>query len=164
MFAKNKTAKDGLKNICRKCDSIRAKEWYAENREKRLQSCKKYRENNLELCKNRTNTYYKNNKEKIKVYQKQYRDSDKSKGASKRARYRAKLSNRTPKWLSKEDLKLIDAKYAIARWLSIVVGVNYEVDHIVPLNGRTVSGLHVPHNLSIVKESENRAKGNRFKL
>lgn len=41
-------------------------------------------------------------------------------------------------------------------------GIRFEVDHVVPLRGRSVSGLHVPHNLRLLTRQENMAKGNRY--
>lgn len=41
-------------------------------------------------------------------------------------------------------------------------GFEWEVDHIVPLQGRAVCGLHTEHNLAVIPKRENRSKGNRY--
>ena len=78
-----------------------------------------------------------------------------------RKRQAAQLK-RTPSWLTERDLKIIESKYAIAAWLSDVVGRDYHVDHIIPLQGKKVSGLHVPNNLSVIPAQDNMRKGNRI--
>lgn len=81
--------------------------------------------------------------------------------AKTRKRKAAKLQ-RTPPWLSAEHKNQIDKFYWEAAEISQLVGEFYTVDHIVPLQGRSVSGLHVPWNLQILSKSANSAKGNRF--
>ena len=78
-----------------------------------------------------------------------------------RKRALAKIT-RTPPWLTSEDHALIEAKYAISKWLSDVVGIKYNVDHIIPLRGKLVSGLHVPDNLCVIPAALNFKKNNKW--
>lgn len=66
---------------------------------------------------------------------------------------------RMPPWA---DTAAIDSIYQWAAWLSAATGRKYEVDHIVPLNGEKVSGLHVPANLQILTREDNHDKGNSW--
>lgn len=69
---------------------------------------------------------------------------------------------RTPRWLTKEQRGQILAIYATCRSKSHETGIKHHVDHIVPLVGKLVSGLHVPWNLQVVSSSVNAHKHNRF--
>lgn len=82
--------------------------------------------------------------------------------ASMAARRRATEMQAVPQWLTVEDAGAIEAIYAESRALSIKTGVRHEVDHIVPLQGINVRGLHVPWNLRVVSATVNRAKGRNY--
>ncbi len=76
-----------------------------------------------------------------------------------RAKSRAKRLQRIPPWA---DPIAIAKFYAKAEWMSRRYGRIYEVDHIIPLLGETVSGLHVETNLRVVSREVNRRKSNQF--
>jgi hypothetical protein len=76
--------------------------------------------------------------------------------------YWCRRRNRTPNWLTEQDYAVMREIYEFAESLSKSTGVRYAVDHIVPLFGKTVSGLHVPDNLQVITLVENSRKGNRF--
>lgn len=80
------------------------------------------------------------------------RDDVKAARRAERMKRLADTRHRTPPWSNIERIKEI---YQDAQKM----GPNYHVDHIVPLNGRTVSGLHVPENLQIIPAMENLLKG-----
>ena len=70
-------------------------------------------------------------------------------------------SRQTPQWLTDFDKLKIECYYSIAAMLTRVNKEPWHVDHILPLRGKTVSGLHVPSNLRVVPAVENLRKGNR---
>jgi transposase-like protein len=78
--------------------------------------------------------------------------SEACKAAQKRRR--AALRRATPKWLSKADRRAIKHIYANRP-------IGYHVDHIEPLQGKDVCGLHVPWNLQYLPARRNICKGNR---
>jgi len=68
----------------------------------------------------------------------------------------------TPKWLTAEQKLEIRLLYRLAIELSRRTGVRHVVDHIVPLHGETVCGLHVPWNLQVITQDENLRKFNKL--
>jgi hypothetical protein len=77
---------------------------------------------------------------------------------------RLKKLQRTPAWLNEDDLWMIEQAYELAQFRYQLTGVLWQVDHIVPLQGVLVSGLHVPHNLRVITAYENRSKSNKFSV
>lgn len=78
------------------------------------------------------------------------------------ARRNAAKINATPLWLLKEDREELKKIYEARDQLTFESGIPHEVDHIVPLLGINVCGLHVPWNLQIIPAHENRKKSNRW--
>lgn len=71
---------------------------------------------------------------------------------------RSRMRDATPKWA---DMKVIRRIYIACARISAETGIAHHVDHIVPLRGRSVCGLHVPWNLQILPDVENRKKSNK---
>jgi hypothetical protein len=80
-----------------------------------------------------------------------------------RKRQLAKIQ-RTPAWLTADDFWMVSQAYELAAMRTKLFGFPWHVDHILPLQGSTVSGLHVPNNLQVIPGAENSRKGNRMEV
>ena len=70
--------------------------------------------------------------------------------------------NRMPKWLTQKDIDEIKTIYEKAKLLTEFTGEKWEVDHILPLQGKKISGFHTPNNLKIILKTDNAKKNNKF--
>ena len=140
----------------------KAKAYYKANPEKKSAQNKAYNEKNKEKRKEYNKAWYKKNKEEHAVRTKAWQQANKDKRNAFDAKRRASKLQRTPSWLTKEDLAEIEDIYRMAKRRSEVEGIQYHVDHIIPLQGKNISGLHVPSNLQILRATENLSKGNRY--
>jgi len=142
------------------------KQYRADNKEKAAAYDKKYRADNKEQRAAKAAAYKKANREKItaysKVYSKAYSKANPGKMNAITAKRHAAKMQRTPNWLTKEDYHAIRTLYETAAALTKATGINHHVDHIIPLQGRTVSGFHCPNNLQILTQFENCSKNNKF--
>lgn len=147
---------------CNICSSIRSKEYrnnpvnrckmeatrktYTSSRRvEYAEYAREWRKRNLKACKRRA---------------KRWRQANPDKTRESNARRRSARLQRAPPWLSLEHRLQIKRIYAEAVKQSKETGTRYEVDHIVPLRGTNVSGLHVPWNLQIITRAENLRKCN----
>jgi hypothetical protein len=128
----------------------------------------KWREQNLEKVRasNRERAAKKREQqpEKIKVAKKRYAQRNKAVINAAVARRKAAKLKRTPKWLTKFDKLKIQCVYSIAAMLTRVNNEPWHVDHVIPLQGDLVSGLHVPANLQVMRGVENVRKHKKFEV
>lgn len=117
---------------------------YAASPDAALQRQREAREKHPEKFRERLKSHYQRNKHKYVA------------GVSAR---RAARLQATPPWVKKSEILTF---YAEARRLTKETGIPHEVDHIHPLRGKNLSGLHVPWNLQVIPRVENRKKHNRY--
>jgi len=167
MFSKCSANKDGLHRWCKDCAKVAKKEWYAKNVESERTKAMQHHYENYEKNKERiiktVSDWQKTNKEKYRKIAKKCYEKTKHKRFAWQALARAAKRNAVPKWVNGELKQEIQKFYVEARAKTKETGINYEVDHIVPLMGDNVCGLHVPWNLRVITRFENRSKANRFK-
>lgn len=77
------------------------------------------------------------------------------------ARRKSAKLRRTPQWVGSEERWLIREAYELALLRTKMLGFPWHVDHVIPLQGKHVSGLHVPTNLCVIPAVVNLRKGNR---
>ena len=148
-FHKKASAKDGLKSKCKLCIVERSKSYYSTNKDEVTERNLQWRDDNPDA---------------VKAMSKRAQQVQVASGnnAAKIARRRANLLKATPKWLTEKQHADINGFYPIAKRLEAKTGEKYHVDHIVPLQGEFVCGLHVPWNLQVLPANLNIAKGNSF--
>ena len=139
-----------------------AREWYLRNRELTKARAKAWAEANPDrrqeiLAKNR-----EEHREERNAYNRAWFAENSDKRAAYEAKRRATLLQRTPQWLTEDDLWMIEQAYDLAKARTEMLGFEWHVDHVVPLQGKRVSGLHTPSNLAVIPGAENCRKNSRF--
>lgn len=170
----------------------RLNKYYDSNRSLVNEKQKIYRERDKEAHLEKRKVYREVNKDKINALRKLSPHYGSEKTKESLARYRELnreiLNKKTSEWRSKNkfkviwhvykrELKIKQATVGGNKWKeeimdiyrlrdekSLEVGVPHDVDHIIPLMGKTVSGLHVPWNLQVITRLENQKKKNKLIL
>lgn len=156
-FGKHRETADGYRPECNECrrererqrrldnpEALRAKdrERAKAERPRRNATALNWARSNPDKAKASKVAWFKNNPHMRSVYF---------------AKRRAQLRSATPPWADPARIEAIYEEAAAMRAL----GLDVHVDHIVPLQGATVTGLHVHTNLRLLLASDNIAKGNR---
>jgi hypothetical protein len=144
----------------RKLAGVRA--WGIANAEKVKEAKKKYAENNKEVVAQRIKAWRDANPEKMNAARIAWAVKNKHKINAKVRRRQAAKIQRTPAWLTENEIWMMQEAYELAIKRTKLFGFQWDVDHIYPLQGKIVSGLHVPLNLQVIPAKENYRKGVRI--
>jgi hypothetical protein len=115
----------------------------------------KYASKHKEEIKAYRKLWMEENKERYDLSRRLWVRNNKKKVLAETRKYQAAKINRTPKWLSKNQKLFIREFYEKCP-------EGHEVDHIIPFQGRKISGLHVPWNLQYLPIVINRRKSNKY--
>lgn len=157
-LSQQKEYNTGRKDI----NSEYGKQWYIQNKDRKLMLGRIWYQNNKEYRNALERKWRKNNPDKVRHLARLYRMVNADRCRSHTAKYRASKLQATPLWLDDGHIQEVLDFYTAAKMFQVYTGVDYQVDHIVPLKGETVCGLHVPWNLQILPSFENQSKGNRY--
>jgi len=161
-FYKNRSRKDGLDNCCKSCRSKIAAEHYQKNRDKCLTGMKKYYQENRNVILETKKKYHQENRDAIAEAKKAWRKENPELASAHAASRRARKKQAQPPWLTEEHINQIKAEYKNSKRMKKLTGIEHHVDHIVPLKGENVCGLHVPWNLQVIPAKHNLEKNNHF--
>ena len=165
-FVKQRSHKTGFSSWCKTCSkgrrdaqkqyhAKRYKEWLLKNKDHKKAYNKQWLKDNLEHSREYAKQYWNNKKDVKKKHRQTDYHKNKPRFIANSAKRRAYKLKATPSWLNETHIKEILAFYILAKKLSKETLVKYHVDHIEPLKGEDVCGLHVPWNLRVVTAAEN---------
>ena len=123
------------------------KQWAATNSERLTATRRKTRLANLELVREKNREWKRANPDLV---------------AAANARRKARKLKACPAWLTKDQHRQMREVFREAQKLTAETGVPHQVDHVIPLLGVTVCGLHVPWNLRVLTAEENVKKSNKL--
>ncbi len=175
-FGKDKHQPDGLNTRCRQCVKIANYNYRTNNPTKFKQSAKNHYESNkstvnkkaaqygrAEHRREQKKQYYENNKDWLNEKSRNWHkvNWERTRGARLARNKERELRKRqaVPPWFEKQLVKEIYEKSAE---LTRETGILHHVDHIIPLRGENVCGLHCLANLQIIPWYQNLTKGNKL--
>jgi 5-methylcytosine-specific restriction endonuclease McrA len=154
-FAVSRASADGLCFKCRDCSAAAAREW----REANPGAYQAWHADNLERRREYCRSWHEANRDRRAAYNLEWSRENPHIVNSLVARRNAAKFRATPKWADQDAIRAV---YAEAARLTTETGVRHEVDHVYPIQGKTVCGLHCEANLQILTKTENIRKHNRM--
>ena len=177
-FYRRPDSPDGYRNECKICWKNKCARYYENDREnqreyRRAYYRKKVAENpdfqkekywaDAEAARELNKKYYLRHRKKRLANAAEYARKNPAKANATKKKYKVAKRNACPPWVlaSSELCGMMEDIYQQAQELTKETGVMHHVDHIIPIQGPNVCGLHVPWNLQVLTASENCSKQNK---
>ena len=138
------------------------KEWYERNKELTKERARAWAAANPEAAAASKDKWRKQNREQHNETNRAWWAENKDKRAAYGAKRRSAKLQRTPQWLTEDQLWMMQQAYELAALRTKMLGFDWHVDHIIPLQGKLVCGLHVPWNLQVIPGIDNIKKSNKW--
>lgn len=161
LFVADKRNFDGRAPTCKACSYKRNREWVAANPE-RNREMKRASKKRVYTIEKRRREYTQGDVARKAAVKKTWNDAHKIERRISAAIRKRHVRRATPSWISEEEKRVVRRFYKAAKLLSQYSEENYHVDHVIPLRGKLVCGLHVPWNLQILEAKTNQQKSYRF--
>lgn len=165
-FAKDRTKKTGFRPSCKQCNRAWHKKYHKKNAGKRSKiAATRYKENKKHiLSKNKewrdqNKDWYKKRDSERSLEKKEYYEENKDLFIAHVAKRRAAKLQATPIWAKQGYISLF---YKMAKMEEKRTGRKVHVDHIIPLQGEKVCGLHCEQNLQLLFAEDNLSKGAQY--
>lgn len=149
-----RTDNQNYRKQCKTCWTARCSRYYSSNRDKEIQRRKDNYAQNKSRYAAQSASWRAEHPEKMLEYKRKWKKANRGKVNADWMKRAAAKIQATPSWLSEEQVTQIETIYKNCP-------AGFHVDHIVPLRGKSVRGLHVPWNLQYLPAAENVRKGNR---
>ena len=148
-----KTGKDGYTAKCKTCVILKSKERALKNHE----AYKLY-------LRNYGKSWRKLNKDKMKKLLANHYKANKEYYMNKTTIRKLKIKQAFASWDRELTSFVFKEAYRLCKSRKAMTGIEWHIDHVVPLNGETVCGLHVWNNFQVIPAIENLKKGNTYEI
>jgi len=147
---------------CKPCVAIYNKKYREANSKRIAASKKQWSIDNAKYKAEKDKLYAQQNPVKRTIARNKWIAANPGENKAAKAKNHVARAKRVPSWLTEDDKWMIAQAYELADLRTKLFGFSWHVDHIIPLNGKHISGLHVPENLQVIPWLDNLRKGNRM--
>lgn len=155
-------AKQGKK--CVACVKAYHTTYRAANASRIAESKRVWKLHNKDHVRTKDRTYSQQHPERRNIARAKWAGANPGKNAAAKKLNAVARKKRVPAWLTEDEHWMIEQAYELAALRTKMFGFSWHVDHVIPLNGRKVSGLHTPYNLQVIPAVDNLRKSNRMEL